>query len=197
MGLRGLNITNLLPTFASPPSLHTSVPLLSASLTASFPSSHSCLPSRPPFSRRRNLALRVQNLGYQLDRELMEPGKESPESNRNLYPHIEPYDAGFLKVSEIHTVYYEQSGNPSGYPVVFLHGGPGGGTTPSNRRFFDPEFFRIILFDQVTMLIFRLLSLHLLNFRLHFFGILVSSERCRQQHTSCLLGGKHHMGSYQ
>uniref|UniRef100_A0A2P2KIU8 Proline iminopeptidase n=1 Tax=Rhizophora mucronata TaxID=61149 RepID=A0A2P2KIU8_RHIMU len=148
MGLRGLNITNLLPTFASPPSLHTSVPLLSASLTASFPSSHSCLPSRPPFSRRRNLALRVQNLGYQLDRELMEPGKESPESNRNLYPHIEPYDAGFLKVSEIHTVYYEQSGNPSGYPVVFLHGGPGGGTTPSNRRFFDPEFFRIILFDQ-------------------------------------------------
>lgn len=67
---------------------------------------------------------------------------------RTLYPAIEPYRTGKLKVSEIHTLYWEESGNPDGQPVVFLHGGPGGGTSPSNRRFFDPHFYRIILFDQ-------------------------------------------------
>ncbi|KAG8068040.1 hypothetical protein GUJ93_ZPchr0005g14445 [Zizania palustris] len=67
---------------------------------------------------------------------------------KDLYPHIEPYDSGFLNVSRVHTIYYEQSGNPQGHPVVFLHGGPGAGTSPSNRRFFDPVFFRIVLFDQ-------------------------------------------------
>ncbi|KAL5231198.1 hypothetical protein ABZP36_029974 [Zizania latifolia] len=67
---------------------------------------------------------------------------------KDLYPHIEPFDSGFLKVSGVHTIYYEQSGNPQGHPVVFLHGGPGAGTSPGNRRFFDPEFFRIVLFDQ-------------------------------------------------
>ena len=65
-----------------------------------------------------------------------------------LYPEIEPYDRGKLRVSEMHEVYYEQSGNPDGKPVVFLHGGPGGGTEPRHRRFFDPETYRIILFDQ-------------------------------------------------
>jgi proline iminopeptidase len=70
------------------------------------------------------------------------------KSNRNLYPPIEPYKTGLLNVSDIHTLYWEQSGNPAGHPVVFLHGGPGGGTAPNNRRFFDPEFYRIILFDQ-------------------------------------------------
>ncbi|KAK1316236.1 Proline iminopeptidase [Acorus calamus] len=70
------------------------------------------------------------------------------EVKRELYPPIEPYSSGFLKVSDLHTVYWEQSGNPSGHPVVFLHGGPGAGTSPNNRRFFDPEFYRIILFDQ-------------------------------------------------
>ncbi|TVU20610.1 hypothetical protein EJB05_36825 [Eragrostis curvula] len=68
---------------------------------------------------------------------------------RDLYAHIDPYDSGFLKVSDIHTIYYEQSGNPQGHPVVFLHGGPGAGTSPGNRKFFDPEFYRIVLFDQV------------------------------------------------
>jgi proline iminopeptidase len=67
---------------------------------------------------------------------------------RDLYPEIEPYDEGMLPVSPLHTIYYEQSGNPRGTPVVFLHGGPGGGTTPAYRRFFDPEAYRIILFDQ-------------------------------------------------
>ncbi|KAL5225401.1 hypothetical protein ABZP36_012040 [Zizania latifolia] len=65
-----------------------------------------------------------------------------------LYPHIEPYDSRFLIVSGVHTIYYEQSGNPQGHPVVFLHGGPGAGTSPGNRRFFDLVFFRIVLFDQ-------------------------------------------------
>ncbi|KAL2254514.1 UNVERIFIED_CONTAM: Proline iminopeptidase [Sesamum indicum] len=78
----------------------------------------------------------------------MEKQVLSPEINRSLYADIEPYNSGLLKVSDIHTIYYEQSGNPAGHPVVFLHGGPGGGTSPSNRKFFDPNFYRIILFDQ-------------------------------------------------
>ena len=66
----------------------------------------------------------------------------------DLYPDIEPYDHGMLAVSPLHTLYYEQSGNPRGKPVVFLHGGPGGGTAPRMRRFFDPAAYRIVLFDQ-------------------------------------------------
>ncbi len=66
----------------------------------------------------------------------------------DLYPPIEAYDQGLLPVSAVHTLYYEQSGNPAGQPVVFLHGGPGGGTTPDYRRFFDPRAYRIVLFDQ-------------------------------------------------
>jgi proline iminopeptidase len=70
------------------------------------------------------------------------------QERRPLYPAIEPFDRGMLKVSELHTLYYEQSGNPDGKPVVFLHGGPGGGTSPKCRRFFDPAIYRIVLFDQ-------------------------------------------------
>ncbi|KAF6996816.1 hypothetical protein CFC21_013113 [Triticum aestivum] len=71
-----------------------------------------------------------------------------PAARKDLYPHVEPFDTGRLRVSDVHTIYYEQSGNPGGHPVVFLHGGPGAGTSPGNRRFFDPEFYRIVLFDQ-------------------------------------------------
>ncbi len=67
---------------------------------------------------------------------------------RGLYPAIEPFESGFLKVSALHTLYYEQSGNPHGKPVVFLHGGPGAGAGSKPRQFFDPERYRIILFDQ-------------------------------------------------
>ena len=67
---------------------------------------------------------------------------------RELYPEIEPYQQGHLKVSPVHEIYYEQSGNPDGRPVVFVHGGPGGGTEPFQRRFFDPAAYRIVLFDQ-------------------------------------------------
>ncbi|MEO7111599.1 MAG: prolyl aminopeptidase [Polyangiaceae bacterium] len=69
-------------------------------------------------------------------------------SRRTLYPQIEPYETGRLKVSDVHDLYWEQSGNPNGKAVVFLHGGPGGGCEPKQRRFFDPARYRIILFDQ-------------------------------------------------
>ena len=69
-------------------------------------------------------------------------------AHRSLYPEIEPYDTGRLKVSALHTLYYEQCGNPRGKPVVFLHGGPGGGCNARCRQFFDPDAYRIILFDQ-------------------------------------------------
>ncbi len=65
-----------------------------------------------------------------------------------LYPAIEPYHLGRLGVDARHDLYFEESGNPAGKPVVFLHGGPGGGTDPKHRRFFDPRHYRIILFDQ-------------------------------------------------
>ncbi|MGH8254173.1 MAG: prolyl aminopeptidase [Steroidobacteraceae bacterium] len=65
-----------------------------------------------------------------------------------LYPPIKPYRKGRLRVSPVHELYFEESGNPRGKPVVFLHGGPGGGTSPSMRRFFNPRRYRIVLFDQ-------------------------------------------------
>jgi proline iminopeptidase len=65
-----------------------------------------------------------------------------------LYPPIEPYRTGHLTVSGRHRVYFEESGNPRGVPVVFLHGGPGSSTKPDHRRYFDPRCFRIVLFDQ-------------------------------------------------
>ncbi|BAD56494.1 putative hydrolase [Nocardia farcinica IFM 10152] len=67
---------------------------------------------------------------------------------RELYPPIEPFDSGMLDVGDGQRVYWEVSGNPEGKPVVFLHGGPGGGTAPLHRRFFDPACYRIVLFDQ-------------------------------------------------
>ncbi|MCL2776715.1 MAG: prolyl aminopeptidase [Polyangiaceae bacterium] len=69
-------------------------------------------------------------------------------TRRTQYPEIEPYRTGRLKVSPIHDLYFEESGNPHGKPVLFLHGGPGGGTEPKHRRYFDPAAYRIVLFDQ-------------------------------------------------
>jgi proline iminopeptidase len=65
-----------------------------------------------------------------------------------LYPAIEPYNTGYLKVSNLHTLYYEECGNPQGQAAVILHGGPGSGCSEEMRQFFDPKHYRIILFDQ-------------------------------------------------
>jgi proline iminopeptidase len=67
---------------------------------------------------------------------------------RTLYPEIEPHRTGRLRVSDLHEIYFEESGNPRGKPVIFVHGGPGGGTEPKQRRYFDPAAYRIVLFDQ-------------------------------------------------
>jgi proline iminopeptidase len=77
--------------------------------------------------------------------------KAAPAAARkagDFYPAIRPYDSGHLRVSPVHEIHYEQSGNPRGKPVVFLHGGPGGGTNAKMRCFFNPKRYRIVLFDQ-------------------------------------------------
>jgi proline iminopeptidase len=66
----------------------------------------------------------------------------------DLFPPITPYSSGFLAVDDTHNLYWEQSGNPGGVPILLLHGGPGAGATPTHRRFFDPDHYRIIIFDQ-------------------------------------------------
>jgi proline iminopeptidase len=66
----------------------------------------------------------------------------------DLFPAIEPHDRGWLALGGGHEMYWEVSGNPHGVPVVFLHGGPGAGTVPAHRQFFDPRHYRIVLFDQ-------------------------------------------------
>jgi len=69
-------------------------------------------------------------------------------NRRDLYPPIEPYRTGTLRLDARHAMYWEQSGNPEGAPVLFLHGGPGAGATAVHRRFFDPDYWRIVVFDQ-------------------------------------------------
>ena len=65
-----------------------------------------------------------------------------------LFPPIEPYASGMLELDPPHRMYYEQSGNPRGRAVVFLHGGPGAGSSAVHRQFFDPAFYRIVVYDQ-------------------------------------------------
>ena len=74
--------------------------------------------------------------------------KKSTASRRTLYPAIEPNRSGWLRVSPVHEIYWEESGNPKGKPAVFVHGGPGAGADPRSRRFFDPKRYRIVVFDQ-------------------------------------------------
>ena len=66
---------------------------------------------------------------------------------RELFPPVMPFQSGFLKHNK-HEIYFEQCGNRSGQPVLFLHGGPGAGTAPAHRRLFDPKRFHVVLFDQ-------------------------------------------------
>lgn len=74
--------------------------------------------------------------------------ESSRDATSVVYPEIEPYRTGMLRVSPLHELYFEEVGNPRGKPAVFLHGGPGGGSEPFSRRFFDPARYRIVLFDQ-------------------------------------------------
>lgn len=78
------------------------------------------------------------------------PGAARKDVNTmgEMYPEIEPYETGMLDVGDGHSLYWETSGNPDGKPVVFLHGGPGGATSPAHRRLFDPKRYRIVLVDQ-------------------------------------------------
>jgi proline iminopeptidase len=78
----------------------------------------------------------------------MDKHSDQKRAVQYLYPPTDPYDQRMLDVGQGHRVYVEQCGNPAWIPVVVLHGGPGGGCSPSMRRYFDPEFYRIILFDQ-------------------------------------------------
>lgn len=66
----------------------------------------------------------------------------------SLFPPLQPNRSGMLPVSDLHTLYWEECGNPNGIPVVYLHGGPGGGISPKHRQFFNPMHYRIVLFDQ-------------------------------------------------
>ena len=78
----------------------------------------------------------------------MDKHSDQKRAVQYLYPPTEPYDQRMLDVGQGHRVYLEQCGNPNGIPVVVLHGGPGGGCSPAMRRYFDPELYRVILFDQ-------------------------------------------------
>ncbi|MEO9683446.1 MAG: prolyl aminopeptidase [Tateyamaria sp.] len=78
----------------------------------------------------------------------MDKHSDQKRAVQYLYPPSDPYDQRMLDVGQGHRVYIEQCGNPSGIPVVICHGGPGGGCSPAMRRYFDPELYRIILFDQ-------------------------------------------------
>ena len=74
--------------------------------------------------------------------------RKAPGGLRTLYPTIEPYHRGMLRVSAEHELYFEECGNPQGKPAIFIHGGPGAGCDNRARSFFDPNVYRIVLFDQ-------------------------------------------------
>ena len=76
------------------------------------------------------------------------PDRHTPSELLPLFPPVEPYASGMLELDAPHRMYYEQSGNPRGVPVVFLHGGPGAGASAVHRQFFDPAFYRIVVLDQ-------------------------------------------------
>lgn len=76
------------------------------------------------------------------------PAAQRRQPLLDLFPPITPYSSGFLAVDNIHNIYWEVSGNPDGVPILLIHGGPGAGATPTHRRFFDPDHYRIIIFDQ-------------------------------------------------
>ena len=78
----------------------------------------------------------------------MDKYPDQKRAGQHLYPPIDPFDQRMLDVGQGHRLYVEQCGNPDGIPVVVMHGGPGGGCSPAMRRYFDPDVFRVVLFDQ-------------------------------------------------
>jgi proline iminopeptidase len=98
-------------------------------------------PKKPSVSAAKSTSRAVKA------REISRPtARNAPR--RELYPALEPYRHGYLRVSDVHEIYYEESGNPAGKPAVFLHGGPGAGSDKRARQFFDPRHYRIVVFDQ-------------------------------------------------
>src|SRR5689334_11405089 len=98
-------------------------------------------PPKPPFLR-----LSIDRSGSQCFHLSM--ADHSPAIRGELYPEIEPYDSGQLRLDDLHEMYWEVCGNPRGAPAVFLHGGPGAGSAPAHRRFFDPAHYRVVVYDQ-------------------------------------------------
>src|SRR5688500_1140048 len=104
-----------------------------------------CCPEEPMAKAKKKSPARKTKKARAPARKVAPAGAHS---QGDFYPPIKPYNKGFLKVSPVHDIYYEESGNPKGKPVVFLHGGPGGGTDAKMRQFFNPKRYRIVLFDQ-------------------------------------------------
>jgi proline iminopeptidase len=104
--------------------------------------------SAPKRKPRTRVAARSVSLAKSTGRSAVSVRAAPANQHRGLYPAIEPYRHGFLRVSELHELYYEESGNPAGKPAIFLHGGPGAGSDRRARQFFDPQHYRIVVFDQ-------------------------------------------------
>lgn len=104
--------------------------------------------SAPKRNPRARVAARSVTIPKATSRSAVSVRSAPAFSNRELYPAIEPYRHGYLRVSELHEIYYEESGNPAGKPAIFLHGGPGAGSDRRARQFFDPHHYRIVVFDQ-------------------------------------------------
>jgi len=105
---------------------------------------------RPAASRRskRKPRATVSRSARRVPAAKSEPAPRPAAARTALYAPLRPFHKAHLRVSSLHELYYEESGNPKGKPVVFLHGGPGGATDPAMRRFFDPRGYRIVLLDQ-------------------------------------------------
>ena len=103
--------------------------------------------TRPQKSKKASVSAAKSATRSVKSGEVARLGNRVPQ-RRELYPAIEPYKHGYLRVSDVHEIYYEECGNPAGKPAVFLHGGPGAGSDKRARQFFDPRHYRIVVFDQ-------------------------------------------------
>ena len=115
----------------------------------STPSKHTRPAAGAAASSKRKSAARAAPRSVSLPKSTAHSAVSAPAvQRRELYPAIEPYSRGYLRVSELHELYFEESGNPAGKAALFLHGGPGAGSDKRARQFFDPRHYRIVVFDQ-------------------------------------------------